>query len=415
MATPEPPAPRRDRVSTSRRAFTGGVAAAVVLAILLIVVAVVPSLRGGAADALEWAGDRWSDATTELRSVMEELPERQLAEQRQLAGSESLLIVITDADNRTVAITLLGRSSADDATTVLIPPGLFDLLPGYGDRALSDATVFESPELLQLAISNLLGVRIDGIVKMGPGDLTTAIPGPITVTLSEPLIVEDGEGVGTFVAESGAATYDPSMLEVLMVTRGTSDPLAWLERQSGVWEALMLEVESNPNLAPGLAAFATSPGDVERATRVIAGTAADGPGITVIPLERVAVTGTEAGFTVPFAAAAALVDSRMPHLDLADGERTRVEVLNGNGGVLATRKVAETLIRRGFRVIITDNADRFDYETTLVIAQGRDNRSEAERARLALGVGDLQLELRAPSGVIDVSIIVGLDIPAGEG
>ena len=200
-----------------------------------------------------------------------------------------------------------------------------------------------------------------------------------------------------------------------MVTKGTSDPLAWLERQAGVWEGVMLEIESNPAVAPRLAAFATSPGDVERATRVIAGTAADGPGITVIPLERVAVTGTDAGFTVPFAPAAALVDSRMPHLDLADGERTRVEVLNGNGGVLATRKVAETLIRRGFRVIITDNADRFDYETTLVIAQGRDNRSEADRARLALGVGDLQLELRAPSGVVDVSIIVGLDVPAGEG
>jgi hypothetical protein len=392
-----------------------GPVAAVVAVVVLIAVLAVPELRTRASDAIEWFADRWGDATTELRTVMNELPERQLAEQRQLAGSESLLIAVTDDERRTVALALLARSEGNDATTVLIPPSLFDLLPGYGDRALADATMFEGPELLALTVSNLLGVRIDGTAVLGPGDLAASLPESMTVTLSEPLIVEDASGVGTFVAEAGPVTYTAEMVELLMVTRGTSDPLAWLERQAGVWEAIMLEVEFNPAVAPNLAAFAMVAGDSERATGVIAGTAADGPGITVIPVERVSVAGTDAGFTLQAAEAAALVDSRMPHLELSDGDRTRIEVLNGNGAVLATRKVAETLIRRGFRVVITDNADRFDYATTLIVAQGRENRSEAERARLALGAGDLQLELRAPSGVVDVSIIVGLDIPAGEG
>jgi polyisoprenyl-teichoic acid--peptidoglycan teichoic acid transferase len=76
--------------------------------------------------------------------------------------------------------------------------------------------------------------------------------------------------------------------------------------------------------------------------------------------------------------------------------------------------VAAALIRRGFRVIKTDNAENFDFEETLVISQGREHRAEADEAIDALGVGELLLELRAPSGVVDVSIIVGHDIPAGE-
>lgn len=372
-----------------------------------------PPLRSLVRDGVGGAADIWHDATTELRSRMDTLPERQLEEQRKLAGSESLLILVLDDDDRTVALALLSRSLDDDATTALIPASLYDLLPGYGDFALADATVFEGPELTRLTVSNLLGVRIDGIVTMRPGDLASTLPPSLPVTLTDPLIVEDAQGVGTFVAEAGEAAYPPEMVELLMQTRGTSDSLTWLQRQAAVWEAIMLAARSDPAIAPRMGAFAGL--DADLATGVIAGTAATGPGITVIPVERVAVSGSDAGFTLQFAEAEALVDNRMAHLDLADGERTRVEVLNGNGQVLATRKVAEALIRRGFRILITSNAQRFDYEQTLIVAQGRDNRAEAERARTALGTGELQLELRAPSGVVDVSIIVGLDIPAGEG
>lgn len=408
--SPPPASPR-----TGGRRPSALLPTVLVLAALALVVVAIPALRAGVADGFSWAADRWSDATTELRRTMEDLPERQLEEQRQLAGSESLLIAVVDDDRRATALALLSRSGAEDATTLLIPPSLFDLLPSYGDFAFSEATVFEGPDLLRLAVSNLLGVRIDGGLVLAPGDLAGVLSGPIPVTIPEPLIVEDNSGVGTFVAEAGPATYPPEMVEVLMVTRGTADALAWLERQAGVWEAILLEIRSNPAVAPAMAEFVTEVGDEERATRLIASTAADGPGLTVVPVERVSVAGTDASFTLQTAEAAALVDLRMPHLDLADGDRTRVEVLNGNGAVLATRKVTETLIRRGFRVIITNNADRFDYESTVIVAQGRDNRAEAERARVALGVGDVQLELRAPSGVVDVSIIVGLDIPAVEG
>jgi hypothetical protein len=72
------------------------------------------------------------------------------------------------------------------------------------------------------------------------------------------------------------------------------------------------------------------------------------------------------------------------------------------------------VVRRGFRVVRTDNADRFDYPTTLVVAQGQDAVEAAREVAGVVGAGSVYLEEASPSLVVDISIIVGLDIPAGE-
>lgn len=100
---------------------------------------------------------------------------------------------------------------------------------------------------------------------------------------------------------------------------------------------------------------------------------------------------------------------------MGDGGRPRLEVLNGNGVPGTTDSVIGDLVRAGFFVIKTGNADRFDYPVSQVIAQGSDAEGAAQRAREVLGFGEVFLEGTAPSLVVDVSIIVGTDIPAGEG
>ncbi len=198
----------------------------------------------------------------------------------------------------------------------------------------------------------------------------------------------------------------------MLVSRGSGDGLDWLERQAAVWEAVFEAAASDAAVTDRLASGAAVP---ETAVGVIASVAASSPQVTLMPVDRAVGAGETDGFTVDAAAAEGFVASRLAHLALSEGERARVEVLNGNGRVLATRPVADVLIASGFRVVRTDNAERFDIPETLVIAQGRENRPAAEQALAALGVGSLQLELSSPSGVVDVSIIVGLDVPAGEG
>ena len=113
-------------------------------------------------------------------------------------------------------------------------------------------------------------------------------------------------------------------------------------------------------------------------------------------------------------AAEDFVVSRIPYLKLYDGSRPRVELLNGNGGIQSTRSIAEALIRAGFRIVRTDNATNFDFEHTLVVAQGRGAKQVAEVAADVIVVDEVLTELDTPSGVIDISIIEGKDTNSGE-
>ncbi len=360
-----------------------------------------------------WLRDHWSEWTHELRDRAAATPQLRIEEQRTLAGSESMLIVLTDEEQRGVAFALLSRAGDEPATLVLVPAALYDILPGYGDFPLADATVFEGPELARLTLSNVLGVRIDRILALGPGDLAAAIGSDLDVALASPLIVEEPDGPPLRVAAEGTLPRSPEVVETILTTRGTSGEFEWLERQAAVWEALMGAMEHDPELTDRLAAHAGAGADT--ATGILARTAAGEVQVTLLPVVAVSAAGVEDGFKVDADAASGFVASRLGHLLLAEGDRPRVEILNGNGRILTTRAVAESLIRAGFRIVNTDNADSFDYEESLVVAQGREHQADAERVLDVLGRGSLLLELRTPSGVVDVSIIVGQDLPIGEG
>ncbi len=367
----------------------------------------------GGVVSLPWLRDHWYDWTHELRDRAAAMPELRLEEQRTLAGSESMLIVLTDEEQRGVAFALLSRAGDEPATLVLVPAALYDILPGYGDFPLADATVFEGPELARLTLSNVLGVRIDRILALSPGELAAALGSDLDVTLPNPLIVEEEDGTPLRVAAEGTLSRSPEVVETILATPGTSGAFDWLERQAAVWEALMAAMEHDPELTDRLAAHAGT--GAETATGILARAAAGDVQVTLLPVVAVSAAGVEDGFKVDAEAATGFVASRLGHLLLAEGDRPRVEILNGNGRILTTRAVAETLIRAGFRVINTDNADSFNYEESLVVAQGREHQADAERVLSILGRGSLLLELRTPSGVVDVSIIVGQDLPIGEG
>ncbi len=365
-----------------------------------------------AAAASPWLADRWGSWTTSLQDRAATAPGARLEAQRALEGSASLLVVVADDDGAARSVALLTRPEAGDGLVVLVPTDLFELLPGYGEFTLGEASAFEGPGLVATVVSNALGVRIDDVVFLRSGALAAALPGPVEVDLPAPLVVASGTGPDQLIADAGPAIYEAALVESLLVSRGSNDGLEWLERQAAVWGAVLEAASIDAAVAERLASPAAVP---ETAVGVIASVAASSPQVTLMPVDRAVGAGETDGFTVDVATAEAFVASRLPHLALADGERARVEVLNGNGRVLATRPVADVLISAGFRVVRTDNAERFDIPETLVIAQGRENRPAAERALAALAVGSLQLELSSPSGVVDVSIIVGLDVPAGEG
>lgn len=381
----------------------GGVLAAVAFVLLL----------AGGGRAMGAFGDAWFDWTSSLQASAADIPNLRIDEQRALDATDSLLLLVTDSEGKATSLALLAVSPNEEATLALIPPGLFDILPGYGDFALSDATLFEGPELAALSVSNSLGVRIDHVAVVPASSLASIVPAPMTISLPSALEVDEADGTRTILVRNGEVQVNANDVAVLLTTEGIGGQLDWLQRQAAVWTGIFSAMAGNADIPEAIAATVES--DTERVTGLLADASAAEPQVTIVPVTRVSIRGAEDAFGLDIDQAEAFVARRMPHLQLSETVRPRVEILNGNGRVLTTRAVAEALIRNGFHVVRTDNADNFDYQGTLVVAQGRDNRANAERALDLLSTGELLLELRAPSGVVDISIIVGHDIPAGEG
>ncbi len=344
----------------------------------------------------------WDDWTSPLQDEVAEIPSLAAVQQQQEAtGSESLLVLVMDRDGRTGAIVLAAAVDDHPSTVTLIPTLLFELLPGYGYFPLGDAAGFEGPELAQIAVANAFGVRIDRVAVV-PSMHLTSLPLLLDIELGEP-VIEQGDETSVQVAEQGARNYQPGTVEDLLTLQFESSPVSWLERQAAVWRSLLDAMAADSTLAGQVLA------DPQSAAALARVAVAD-PEVSFIPVEPVAVAGGDDGFQLVQADVASFVADRLAHLSLATAERPRVEVLNGNGEILATRAVVEAVVAAGFHVIKTDNAENFEFEETVVISQGRANLDAAEAAAGILGVRMVQLEVAAPSGVVDLSIIVGQDI-----
>jgi hypothetical protein len=85
----------------------------------------------------------------------------------------------------------------------------------------------------------------------------------------------------------------------------------------------------------------------------------------------------------------------------------RVIVYNGIGTPGLAGVASQELIRAGFRIAGSGNAERFDYtETEIHLFHG--TQAEAEAVRTALGVGRIIVE-SAPQNLTDMIVIVGAD------
>jgi len=83
----------------------------------------------------------------------------------------------------------------------------------------------------------------------------------------------------------------------------------------------------------------------------------------------------------------------------------RIEVLNGTGEKGVGRIVARALMRKKVDVLFVDNADRFDYAETVIVARTR----RPEVASLAEMIGCRRVEQLQEKSAVDATLIVGDD------
>lgn len=146
--------------------------------------------------------------------------------------------------------------------------------------------------------------------------------------------------------------------------------------------------------------------ELARWTRLFSGIDSENVALIPLPVEPVRV-GAQTYFEPQRDEIADLVSSWWG-VSLAERDPpVRVVVYNGSGIPGVAGQAAQELIRGGFRVVDTKNADRFDYTTTQIVVQ----RGDAERGagvREVLGVGEVLVQA-ASQDVADVIIIVGAD------
>jgi hypothetical protein len=91
----------------------------------------------------------------------------------------------------------------------------------------------------------------------------------------------------------------------------------------------------------------------------------------------------------------------------AEDTSVRVILYNGSGVPGIAGEAAQQVIAAGLRVVDTKNADRFDYDTTLIVVQSGEV-AHGELVQTALGTGEV-VEKPSEQEVADVIVIIGRD------
>lgn len=352
----------RARRATRRRWSRGGIAAAIALV-----------LAGGV-----WLASRPSGGSPE--------PSASSAESSDAATGAARLLSLSITGGSAPYLAVIGAATGSlPAATMPIPPELTIVVPGQGETTAADVAALPGPSV-QVALSNEMGAWTQDVAVMNLDGFARLVDrsGGLSVDLAAAVVTDAG------VLGPGQTQITGTQAAALLSAKGGDPTLRWTE----VLRALLADP---PTLQPADLLDVSSLASVQRTLD-----AAAKPTIVSMPTQTLAAT---------------VEVSQQPALDDLVGRTwgtprpTPVIVQNGNGAPGVGEAVARAIIPAGFRVTLSQNAESFDVPTTDVIANGTGHVEAARRARQALGVGRVQAS-RVPSGVGDVTIVVGKDFTA---
>lgn len=342
-----------------------------------------------------------------------------------VAAPAATLLVSRDGDELTAAPLVLGLDpTTAQATVVLVPPATVVDVPGHGSFPLDEAYQRGGVALVAVSLANALGVRFDAVAGMGMADWADLVDrvGGVHVELRAEL---ESERSGRRFAAGSQQLDGAAWADLLTLRQIDETQLEGLPRVQQALAGLLDRVVAAPDvLEAGLfgdrdraAARAIETGDeaaVVAAMQAMARARAEDR-LTTLTLPVLALgTGREDRYRLDVPRVEELVGDRLAAArpSGAVGDLRRIQVLNGNGVPGVGQQVAERLGAGGYRVVLSGNADRFDYETSRIIvhAPGPDALTVAEDVRRRLGAGEVE-RAGTPQTVVDLTIVVGADFP----
>lgn len=327
-----------------------------------------------------------------------------------------------DGASRVRHVTVLAHDrSTGEATVLLVPPSTVADVPGHGSFGVGEAFAFGDAALVGVTLENLLGIRLDEVVDLSRQQWAALLGhvGPYEIDVPSRLRGPEDDG-GRLRFEAGPQVLDAERLAEYLVLRSDGDSeLDMLPRVQQVLQGLLDELGDDPDrVADVLADAAPVVGvdDPRLFSELFAGLAgaraADRLAVRALPVLPLAADRTDA-YRVDAERLEQLVDDRLAAArpDEEAGAGRSLQVLNGVGTPGVGQSVAERLQPGGYRLLLTGNADSFDYARTRIVIydDSREQLAVARDIRERLGVGEIERS-GMPQSVVDVTIIVGADL-----
>jgi len=325
-----------------------------------------------------------------------------------------------DGSEQVLWTTLVSFDQSEDKGAIgYIPAHTASEVPGRGLQGLGDAYESGGIPLLLVTAENLLGIGIDRYLQISDNDARVLFQklGPLTVEVPAEVRVSAGPGRTRLLFVEGRQRLPATFLMQLLFTVGIdADDIALGSRHIAFWDALF---ETFSEDADALSAVFRGAADVlsESDASAEEHAAIFGAIAELAPEDRVIQALTVTALEVPgnrlYASDAEELADFVAEVvgdDAGTETQTRVQILNGNGVPGIGEEVAAKLVGEGFRVILSGNAKRLDYEKTLIITydSSPDGQALARRAQGLLGVGDVQVSTQ-DQGIVDLTIVVGKD------
>lgn len=321
--------------------------------------------------------------------------------------STTLLLEHRTADGRSDLLVVVGADQTPNQTgagssVLLLPPATLAEVPSLGLQALAEVTVLAEPALLPTTIENLLGVGLDVTVSMDDAELVAALEPAAPITVTVPSEVQALGPNGEVIIPAGEQSL--SAVDAASVLTATGD-VGQLDDLITVQSVLTGWLTRLADPVVGQATLAVAP---ELATLVdAAGTTTR---IATLPVDSLATPAGEQ-FQVRSDDLDTYVLAAFPQALLGeDGERPRVEVLNGTGAVGSAQRVSSIVIPAGGKVTLTGNVPGFGVDETQVVYYRDSDRAAAELLLDAIDCGRLA-RAGKPIDIVDITVIIGADCP----
>lgn len=332
---------------------------------------------------------------------------------------QTLLFQVRTADDAgTLASALLAVDPpSDTGSVVLVPPQVIVDVPGAGSLPFGQALVSGTPNSPRDALSDLLGVTVDGSWVLSAasfGGLVNELGG-ITATVDVPVIRD-----GAVVIPEGEQRLDGERALLLLgyLAPGEQEQ-ARLARVQEVLDGLLAALPEDPAAVAGLIdAQGTGSVSSEPSGRLaalllelVAAEQAEQLQYDSLPVIPIDPGGGVTAFRLDEEAARALVD-RVLAQSVPSGERqtgNRVLVLNGVGPGIGDAARAK-LVAADFVFVGARNNERFGVPTTTVLVPEATPEAQAlgERVAAALGV-PADVKQSDLGSIADAVVIIGAD------